>query len=135
MNVLETAVQGTQYSESIAFWDDDGSNPIRVLFNAVPTIFAFIARKRIDEADDPVINISVNMSIISTTLWLISMVTSGIHMGRLPIYVSMYNYLLFPYLIKYCFENISTAKLVKITTILVYLVYYYYQVHITWRAV
>ena len=44
------------------------------------------------------------MGIISTALYLVSMVTSGIFMGRLPIYCSLYaNGILLPWELKHVF--------------------------------
>ena len=134
--ILNTAMQNTQYSESVSSWDDDGANPIRVLFYSLPTFFSIIARREIEEKDHPVINICVNFSIISTALWLVAMVTSGIYMGRLPIYVGLYNYILLPYLFDLYFEGRETnGQLLKAGTVIVYLLYYYYQVHVVWQAV
>lgn len=91
-NVLDALVTDTQYANMINDWNewgDDGTNPIRVLVYSVPTILAFIGRKWIHNENDPVINLSVNASIISVGLLILSSRTSGIFLGRLPIYVSL----------------------------------------------
>ena len=131
---LVNVMQNTQYGESIATWDDDGTNIIRAVFYSMPTVFAFICRKKIAEEDNPLINTCVNMSILSSAIWTVSVVTSGIYFGRLPIYFGLYNYILFPYLIDHYFDDSWNADTTKIGVVLVYLIYYYYQVQITWRA-
>ena len=136
-NVLDSAMQYTQYSETVGSWmeaADDGTNPVRVLIHALPTILAFVGRANLKQVDNPLINISVNMSIISTSLWLISMVTSGIYLGRLPIYASLFNYILLPFQIENMFTE-QSVKMVRIIMIGMYLLYYYYQFHFAWGVI
>ena len=64
------------------------------------------------------------MSIISTGLYVVSMFTSGIFIGRLPIYFSLYNYILLPWEIENLFTERS-KKLVYIGLIGFYLLFYY----------
>ena len=59
------------------------------------------------------INLCVNCSVITTALYVISAVTSGIYFGRLPIYTSLTGYILLPWLINHMFEK-KSAVLVKI---------------------
>ena len=72
------------------------------------------------------------MSIISTGLYIISMFTSGIFIGRLPIYFSLYNYILLPWEIENLFTQRS-KKIIYIGLIACYIVFYYYQMHIIWQ--
>lgn len=90
-NILDTLLSDTQYTNVVSdwkSWNDDGTNPIRILVYAVPTILSLIGHRYIKDADDSLINIAVNASIVSTGLGIISTGTSGIFLGRLPIYVS-----------------------------------------------
>ena len=134
-HLIDASMQNTQYSESVSSWEDNGSNPIRVLFYSIPTIFSLLAINKIEKDDSLVINACVNMSIVSTALWLISMVTSGIYIGRLPIYVGLYNYVLYPYLIENYFDDITKAQMAKFLMVVTYLLYYYYQIHFAWHAI
>lgn len=45
------------------------------------------------------------MSIVSASIYLVSMFTSGIFIGRLPIYCSLYSYVLLPWEIKHLFNE------------------------------
>lgn len=45
------------------------------------------------------------MSIVSAGIYLVSMFTSGIYIGRLPIYCSLYSYVLLPWEIKHLFNE------------------------------
>ena len=133
-NFLDTALSDTQYKNVVSDWkqfEDDGTNPIRVLVYAVPTILSYIGRKIIWIEDNKLINLCVNMSIMSTGLYVVSMFTSGIFIGRLPIYFSLYNYILLPWEIENLFTERS-KKLVYIGLIGFYLLFYYYQMHMTY---
>lgn len=84
---------------------DDGTNPLRVMVHALPMILAFVFRKKLETDHNPMINMCVNMSVITTGIYLVSMVTSGIMVGRMPIYTSLYNLILMPYIIHRCFTE------------------------------
>ncbi len=133
-NILDAAMQETQYSSMVSDWQswgDDGTNFFRVRVYSVPTILSVIGIKYIRMADDPVINFCTNMSIVSTGLYIISMVTSGIFIGRLPIYASLYSYILLPWQIKHIFTK-QSSRLVYTAAMLAYLAFYAYQVFILW---
>ena len=133
--ILNFALSDTQYTNVVSDWiqmNDDGTNPLRILVYAMPMIFSIIGRKQIKIWDDPLINVGVNASIITTCIGLISMGTSGIFIGRLPIYVSLIsNGILLPWEIKYIFEE-KTGKLIMGSAICCYVMFFYYQMHVAW---
>ena len=134
-DILDSMLAETQYQNVVSDWEnwqDDGTNMLRVLVYSVPAILSLIGLKYIREEDDPVINICTNMSIASAGLYVISMFTSGIFIGRLPIYFSLYGYILLPWLIKNMFTKRST-QVIYIGMVGAYLVFYYYQLHFSWR--
>ena len=107
-NFLDTLMEDTQYENVVSDWQtsgDDGTNLLRVLVYAVPTILAFVYRRVLQESRNPLINLCVNMSIISTGIYILSMFTSGIFIGRLPIYMSLYLYILLPWEIRHFFPR------------------------------
>ena len=104
---------------------------MRVLFYAVPCLASLAFKKRIDRINDPVINISINLSIATTGFYVLSFFTSGILMGRVPIFFSLSNYILFPWLIHRLFTKQSAAVL-KVALCLVYFAFFYFQMGITW---
>ena len=123
-------LQGTEYEGAVDNWQamgDDGTSPIRVFVNAIPMMLAFLGRNHILQENDSILNICVNMSVITTGLYLISMVTSGVMIGRLPVYTSMYNLVLLPNLIPKMFTERST-RMVKLIMIGCYLLYYMVEV-------
>lgn len=136
-NVLDTLLSDTQYTNVVSDWqgmNDDGTNMLRVIVYSVPALLSFVGRKWIDYDNDPVINLSTNMSIVSAALYLVSAGTSGVFLGRLPIFTSLYGYILLPYLLDRIFTK-ESAKIIKLMMISAYLVFYYYQIHFAWGLV
>ena len=133
--ILDTMLADTQYGNVVSdwqSWNDDGTNPLRVLVYSVPTILSLIGIRYIRNADDPVINLCCNMSVITTALYCLSIFTSGVFLGRLPIYTSLYSVgILLPWEVNNLFTE-KSAKLVKVVMILAYIAFYYYQMHFTW---
>lgn len=131
-DVLETLLANTQYDDvTEQFQYDDGTNLLRVLVYSVPPVLALIGRKQIEKMDSPIINLSINMSIVSMGIYIVSMFTSGIYIGRLPIYFSLYNYILLPWELDNLFTKRS-AILLKIAMVGFYAVFCYYQMAVTW---
>lgn len=132
---LDGALNDTQYTNVVSDYtnnpNDNGTHPLRVLVYSIPAILSFVGRKQIQSYNNPLINLCTNMSIITSGLYVVSMFTSGIFLGRLPIYTSLYSYILLPWEL----ENVISEKrrqLFVIGMIIAYLLYYYYQVHMIW---
>ncbi len=126
---LDEMLQDTQYENVVSDWTegkDDGTNVLRVLVYAVPTAIAFLWRSKIQEADNPLIHLCTNMSILSSSIYLVSMFTSGIYIGRLPVYFSLYNYILLPWELRHCFKKDSRIA-VTASMVVFYLIFYLYS--------
>ncbi|MFQ7310468.1 MAG: EpsG family protein [Sellimonas sp.] len=132
--ILNDVLVDTQYNDLVTndLWaTDDGTNILRVLVYSMPAILSLIGRKYVREANDPVINLSVNCSIITAAIYALSAVSSGIYIGRLPIYTSLMNYIAMPWLIENIFTK-ESARIVKLFLIFGYLAFFYFQMHFTW---
>ena len=132
--IMEELLAETQYENVVSDYqgfNDNGTSPIRALVYSVPAVFAFLGRKAIDRTNDPLINLCTNMSLITAGLYLISVFTSGIYIGRLPIYASLYSYILLPWEINYLYKNRSRF-MVYLLMVLLYIAFYYYQMHLSW---
>lgn len=128
-NILDTMLAETQYENVVSDWEswqDDGTNFLRVLVYCVPTILSLFGLKYIRQDDTPLINLCTNMSIASAGLYVISMFTSGIFIGRLPIYFSLYNYILLPWEINRIFTK-QSARIIYIIMVIAYLGFYLYS--------
>ncbi len=126
---LDDAMADTQYENVVSDWtgsNDDGTNALRVLVYAAPTIMAFMWRRKVRDADNQLINICVNMSIVSTGIYIVSMFTSGIFIGRLPIYMSLYNYILLPWEIRHFFKK-DMRMFVSVALVGFYLLFFLYS--------
>ena len=134
--MLEDVVENTDYATSMEEFKetDDGTSIMRIAVESVPVIIAFVYRNRIKDKLTPIIKLSINMSLVASGLYVISKIArSGIMLGRLPIYFSMYNLILLPWLIKNIF-NKEEKRLVYYLMIILYLVFFYYQMVITWNG-
>ena len=132
--ILQDMLADTQYSDVMGneIWAvDDGTNIIRVLVYSVPAIISLVGRKYLDQANNTAINICVNCSIVTAALYAVSAVTSGIYIGRLPIYTTLMGYMSLPWLIKHMFDR-DSARLVKVAMIVLYVAFYCYQMFFTW---
>ena len=134
--MLEDVVENTDYATSMEEFKetDDGTSIMRIAVESVPVIIAFVYRNKIKDKLTPIIKLSINMSLVSSGLYVISKIArSGIMLGRLPIYFSMYNLILLPWLIKNIF-NKEEKRLVYYLMIVLYLVFFYYQMVVTWNG-
>ena len=126
MDTMDTILQNSAYHDNLnQFVDDDGAHPLRVLFESVPVFMALIKRKQILALNNSFLNLCVNMSTVSAGLFFIAMLTSGIMIGRLPIYFSLYNYILIPYLINKLYA--PNRKAIYFCFYVAYIVFYFFS--------
>lgn len=128
-SLLDTMLEDTQYQNVVSDWtsiNDDGTNIFRVLVYSVPAILSWVGRKKIWSENNPVINLCTNMSIVATGFYIVSIFTSGIFIGRLPIYFSLYSYILLPWELDYMFTK-QSSKIMKVMLVTGYLLFYAYS--------
>lgn len=131
-DLLTGFMESTQYAGEVdQYLSTEGTNILRVMVFAIPPLLALIFRKRVLASNDKRIYLAVNMSVASFGCYLLSGFTSGIFIGRIPIYFSLYNYILLPWLIERVF-NKASARLVYVCMIGLYLAFYYYQMEVSW---
>ena len=73
-NVLDSMLAETQYKNVVSdwqSWNDDGTNALRVLVYAVPSVLSLIGLRFIRNEDDKVINLCTNMSIVSVGFYIV----------------------------------------------------------------
>lgn len=133
--ILNELLQETQYDDMMTneIWtQDDGTNIIRVLVYSVPALLSLFGLRFVRAANDPVINLSVNCSIVTMAVYLIASVSSGIYIGRLPIYTTLQGYIALPWLIDHIFEERS-ARLAKIIAVIMYSAFFAFQTFVIWN--
>ncbi len=122
----------TQYKGEInQYLETKGTNIFRVLVFCIPPVMALLSKRFLLAVNSPIINLSANMSVISMGTYIVSAVTSGIFIGRIPIYFSLYNYILLPWVVEKMFDK-WTQKLVYGCIIVCYLAFYWYQMTVAW---
>ena len=130
--IITNVMENSQYSSEVnQFVNDSGVSLPRVLFYSIPALLSLVFKKRIERENNLLINICVNLSVVTVGFYVIGYFTSGLLAGRVPIFFSLSNYILLPYIIKTVFTE-QSARMMKLGFILVYLVYFYYQVFVTW---
>ncbi len=88
---------------------DDGANFLRIFFALIPVVLAYIKKDDLKQINNSLINVCIVFSMINVGIIIAAVFTSGILVGRLPIYVSIYNLILIPYLL-YKVYNIVEKK-------------------------
>lgn len=136
IKVFDSAMNDSQYA--IGYQEnkktDDGVNLITIAVQSVPLIIAFLSREKLKYKYTPIIKICINMNILSICTYIISkLVSSGILIGRLPIYFNVYSLILMPWVLKNSFEK-KERRLVTFIMIICYLIYFYYQMEIAWNG-
>lgn len=121
---LDSLLEDTAYAGTATqIAEDNGVNPLRFLVMLVPPALAFIKRKELEQINNHYINICINMSVICAGLYFLGMFSSGVFIGRLPIYFELYNLILLPFLIEKCFE-LKWKQLLYILSSIGYLLFY-----------
>lgn len=130
-DILDSMLVETQYKNVVSDWQnwqDDGTNIFRVLVYSVPAALSLLGLRYVRQANVTVINVCTNMSIVAAGLYVVSMFTSGIFIGRLPIYFSVYSYILLPWEIKNIFTK-KSAQLIYMAMIIAYIGFYVYSLY------
>jgi len=135
MSTMDTVLEDTSLSDSISFAlkDTSGSNIIRFFVAAVPVGIALMKRKEVEEKTTPFVDICINMSLITALSYLLASVTSGIIMGRIPIFFEIYSYILLDWLLRNVFKD-DQKFLMQTLCILFYTAYFYYQMVIVYQG-
>ena len=132
---LSFLLNDTQYEGTINYIASGGavgSSIIRLIIALIPPGLALIGRRIVEEEGNKLIDLLVNMSVINLLLYFIATLISGLVMGRVAAYFSIYNLLLLPWLLNHLFNSSSRAFL-KVSCVVLYTGYFYYQMVITWH--
>lgn len=127
-SLLEFLTEDTVFETDFAvFADDDGANIMRFFVSLVPPVLALLKRKEVEAKATPMINVMINMSVISACTYLIATFSSGILIGRLPIYFELTGYALIPWLLDNVYGE-RDGKLLRVLCIAFYCIFFYFQV-------
>lgn len=134
-DALETSVESTSYVRELQYVEaDSGTSWMRVAFTGLPLIMSIFVRNELKKDDvPPIIHLCVNASVVTTVLYVASSFTSGMFVGRLPIFTEVYSLILLPWLLKHPYRKYGSWLTIGVMAI--YAAYFYYQVNITWADV
>lgn len=126
-NVFEDVLADTNYSGiTESFGNGNGVSAIRVIVTCVPWVLALVCKRQIESENNKFLNVCVNLSFISSAIYFIGMFTSGIIVGRIPMYFMLVNYLIIPWIINKYFSR-SSCLMLKLTCCFMYFLYFYYD--------
>ena len=134
LNIFDSVMQESDYAIGYNEFkaDDDGVNLFTILVALIPTMLSFIFREKLKDKYTENIKVSINMSIMTVCIYIFSNITrSGILVGRMGVYFSIYNFILLPWLIDNIFE-LNEKRLVKYIMVICYIALFYYQMEIAW---
>ena len=115
-----------EYNVAEQLETDDGVNILRFMVAMVPAILAFVFKKELKEFNNPYINVMTNLSLVTAGLYAVGVATSGILMGRLPVYTEIFNFLFLPFLIRRVLPK-QVRGPIWVAAILLYFLHFYLQ--------
>ncbi|MFQ9313473.1 MAG: EpsG family protein [Clostridium perfringens] len=125
MAVVYKLLGNSKYADYQNF-NEGGSNILRVIVFAIPVILSYIKRDKLKEW--PEANVFVNMSLIS--FFIMGFSLYNWIFARFTIYFQLYNFILFPYIIKKCFLG-SERRLVYYCFLVCYFLFFIYEYKIS----
>ena len=128
-NVVEFASDVMNKDYTVSMSESRGASYQRFLISLVPLCMVLPKLKKVREAATPIINFSINMSFIGACFFFVAMFSSGILAGRMPIYFTLYNYILIPWLLKKFYPN----PILSFACVLFYSIFFYYQMCVAWH--
>ncbi|WP_461811498.1 EpsG family protein [Faecalimonas sp.] len=126
---LSEASKTMNYTDTMGM--DGGSNIIRLFVTAIPVLITMLNYKNVEKIAPVSIKLAINMSLVGTCFYFAATFTNGILVGRMPIYFTIYNLYLLPWVIRNCFTK-DSRKIVWGLCVVSYLTYFYYQMCIAW---
>ena len=99
--ILFKALENTNYGGYSDF-NEGGSSVLRTVINAIPVVLAYLKRDKLKEKF-PESNVLINMSIVS--LIFVALGMFNWIFNRFALYLQLANFVLVPYIIRYCFEG------------------------------
>jgi hypothetical protein len=139
--IVVATVIATVYSDSIMgvaadvmnkqylIVEGKGSSIPRFFISLVPLLLVLFRWEKVKAKASPFVIFAINMSLVGACFFFAATFTSGILVGRMPIYFTLYNYILLPWLIK----NFYNQGFVKIACVVFYTFFFYYQMCVAWR--
>ena len=107
---------------------NNGASIIRPIIAIVPVVLAYMYRDKV-RANDRVMNICINMSLINFMLNFLAVFTSALYIVRLSMYMNIYNVILYPYLLNVALKNDKNQGIIKMVFYIMYFALYMYEMN------
>lgn len=126
-NIIDmvSGVMNKEYDMS----ESTGSSFMRLFVSAVPLLLVLLKFNSIRQDATRIIVFCVNMSLVGVCFYFASTFSSGILVGRMPIYFTICNYILLPWLLKKYYKN----DLYVVLCVMCYTFYFYFQMCVAWH--
>lgn len=111
------------------FSESKGSSVPRLLVASVPLVLVLFRLKRIKKEATPMMAFAINMSFCGVCFYYAATFSSGILIGRMPIYFTLYNLVLIPWLLKKYYAN----SIFLWGCVVFYSLFFYFQMCIAWH--
>lgn len=105
-----------------------GMNFIRLFIFDWPLFIALFNLEKIKKTENKTINLFLNFSLVHFLFSILACFTSGIFLGRITWYFSLFNYILIPYELNHLLSS-KIKTIVMFLIIILYLCYYMYQLN------
>ncbi|MBQ3431232.1 MAG: EpsG family protein [Clostridia bacterium] len=115
-----------EFNVAEQFAQDDGVNVFRFLVAMVTPTLAFVYKEEMKKTENKYVNVLVNFSLVSAGLYAVGVVTSGIYIGRLPLYTDLFGLITLPYILKRVLPK-QTKGVIWVASLLLYFLYFYLQ--------
>ena len=126
--ILENVLEDTNYAGIVnTIENGTGVKFLRVLVNSIPLIIAIISYKDVNDEGDVVVNYSVNMAFLGVAFYVVAMFTSGLIVGRLPAFFTLWNFVLLSWEIDRMFDKKGFKVLMEIVMVGFYIAFNVYS--------
>lgn len=111
----------------------NGVNPIRVLISAIPVVLSFIRKDKITQTAPYFIRCFIKFAIITTEIYILTIFVSAV-VGRIVAFLSIFQILLLPWLLKYAF-NEAERKILSLLLVILYFLYFIYDMYVAGNGI
>ena len=119
-------LNNTDY-DYIATSNRSGINPFRLAVSMVIPVIAYTRKDIIEEKNDPLVNLLINISVISVGCYVVGMFTNGVA-ARIAAYFDIFSLILLPWLLKKAFDE-SMGRTIAIVSFIGYFVFFWYTMY------
>lgn len=119
-----TASLGDDYDIGL-FTSGNALNIFRFLFYLIIPILSFFAKDQIKQADDPVLNACVNLSVLAASFAVFARIGDANMFGRMASYLDIFQCVAFGMLMKSGTINARVSLFLRSALILAYIFFYY----------